>query len=192
MAKTKIGPQPIIYPMPTFLVGANVDGKPNFMAVAWSGMANGSPPVITVALYYKRHTYRGIRENMTFSVNMPSTDMVKETDYCGITSGAKVDKVKVCKFDVFYGKLKSVPLIEQCPVNMECKVMHILDVGDHALVVGRIEEMHVSDECLTNGKPDINKIKPFAYITTPHLYYQAMGEVIAKSHSIGKELKARE
>jgi len=192
MAKIRIGPQPIIYPMPTLLVGTNVNGKPNFMAVAWSGIANDSPPVINVALHHQRHTYRGIRENMTFSVNIPSTDMVKETDYCGIVSGSKVDKVEVCQFKVFYGKLENAPLIEQCPVNMECKVMHILDVGDHALVVGRIEEMYVSDDCLTNGKPDISKIRPFAYITTPHLQYQTMGEVVAKAHSIGKELKARE
>ncbi|MFC1921177.1 hypothetical protein ACFLYQ_05585, partial [Chloroflexota bacterium] len=59
---------------------------------------------------------KGIKQNMTFSVNVPSADLVKETDYCGIESGSKADKVAVCKFDVFYGKLETAPMVEQCPV----------------------------------------------------------------------------
>ncbi|GAH66453.1 unnamed protein product, partial [marine sediment metagenome] len=111
---------------------------------------------------------------------------------CGITSGSKVNKVKVCNFNVFYGRLNNVPLIEQCPVNLECKVMHILDLGSHALVVGRIEETYVSESCLTDGKPDVNKIKPFIYTEDPAIHYQAFGEVIAKAFSVGKELKVRQ
>ncbi len=190
MGKTMLGPQTLIYPMPAFLVGANVDGKPNFMAVAWGGIANGEPPMISVAIRHKRYTLKGIKQNMTFSVNIPSTDMVKETDYCGIISGAIVNKAEDCQFKVFYGKLDSAPLIEQCPVNLECKVVHVLDLGSHSLVIGQIEETHVSDSCLTDGKPDANKIKPFVYTTAPATQYQALGEVVAKAFSIGKELKA--
>jgi flavin reductase (DIM6/NTAB) family NADH-FMN oxidoreductase RutF len=190
VAKILLGPQTLIYPMPAFLVGANVDGKPNFMAVAWGGIANGEPPMISVAIRHKRYTLKGIKQNMTFSVNIPSTDMVKETDYCGITPGAKVNKAEDCQFEVFYGKLDSAPLIEQCPINLECKVVHILDLGSHSLVIGQIEETHVSDSCLTDGKPDVSKIKPFIYTMSPATQYQALGEVIAKAFSIGKQLKA--
>ncbi|MFC1979804.1 flavin reductase family protein [Chloroflexota bacterium] len=189
MIKTLMGPQTLIYPMPALLVGANINDKPNFMAVAWGGIANSEPPMISVAIRHQRYTLRGVRQNMTFSVNVPSTDMVRETDYCGITSGSKVDKVEVCKFKVFYGKLSNAPLIEQCPINLECKVVHILDLGSHSLVIGRIEEIHVSESCLTDGKPDVNKIKPFAYNTTHQ--YHVLGNAIAKAFSIGKELKAR-
>ncbi len=192
MGKLLIGPQTLIYPMPALLVGANVDDKPNFMAVAWGGIANGEPPMISVAIRHQRYTLKGIKQNMTFSVNVPSTDMVKETDYCGIISGAKANKAEVCRFKVFYGKLDKAPLIEQCPINLECKVVHILDLGSHSLVIGRIEETHVSDSCLTEGKPDINKIKPFTYTTSPASQYQALGDVIAKAFSIGKELKAKQ
>ena len=121
---------------------------------------------------------------MTFSVNVPSTDMVRETDYCGIVSGAKVDKVKVCRFKVFYGKLGSAPLIEQYPVNLECEVVHILDLGSHSLIVGRIRETHISESCLTDGKPDVSKIKPFSYITDSDGQYQALGEVIGKERTM--------
>jgi len=192
MGKILMGPQTLIYPMPALLVGANVDDKPNFMAVAWGGIANSEPPMISVAIRHQRYTLRGIRQNLTFSVNVPSIDMVRETDYCGLTSGSKVNKVEVCQFKVFYGKLDNAPLIEQCPINLECKVVHILDLGSHSLIVGRIEETHISESCLTDGKQDINKIKPFAYIPAPARQYQALGEIIAKAYSIGKELKARE
>ena len=192
MAKILMGPQTLIYPKPALLVGAQVDGKPNFMTVAWGGIANSVPPMISVALQHHRHTLKGIRQNLTFSVNVPSCDMVKETDYCGSVSGSKVNKVEACRFGVFYGKLNSAPLIEQCPVNLECKVVHILDLGSHALVVGRIEETHVSENCLTDGKPDVNKIKPFTFTASPERQYQALGEVIAKAFGAGRELIAKE
>lgn len=192
MGKILMGPQTLLYPIPVVLVGANVDDKPNFMAVAWCGIANGEPPMISVAIRHTRYTDRGIRQNLTFSVNVPSADMVRETDYCGIRTGAKVNKVEVCQFKVFYGKLNSAPLIEQFPVNLECKVVHILDLGSHSLVVGRIEETHVSESCLTDGKPDVNKIKPISYVTSPARQYRPLGEAVAKAYSIGEELKSRE
>ena len=189
MSKIRVGAQGLIYPMPVTLIGANVDDKPNFMAVAWCGIANGEPPMISAAIRHQRYTLRGIRQNMTFSVNVPSVDMVKETDYCGIISGAKVDKVEVCQFKVFFGKLESAPLIEQCPINLECKVEHILDLGSHALVIGRVEEAHVSENCLTSGEPDVSKIKPFTFIIGKARHYQALGDIVAKAFSIGEELK---
>jgi flavin reductase (DIM6/NTAB) family NADH-FMN oxidoreductase RutF len=192
MGKILMGPQTLIYPMPALLVGANVDDKPNFMAVAWGGIANGEPPMISIAIRHQRYTLKGIKQNMAFSVNVPSTNMVSETDYCGIISGAKANKAQVCRFKVFYGRLDKAPLIEQCPVNLECKVVHILDLGSHSLIIGQIEETHVSDNCLTDGKPDVNKIKPFIYTTAPAIQYQALGKVIAKAFNIGKELKAKQ
>jgi len=192
MGKVAIGPQTSIYPKPLLLVGTNVNDKPNFMAVAWGGIANGEPPMISVGIRHGRYTMRGIRQNLTFSVNIPHSGLVKEADYCGIFSGATVDKAKVCGFEVFYGKLKNAPLIEQCPVNLECKVVHILDLGSHALVIGRIEETHVSESCLTDGKPDISKIQPAIYSSDPTHHYRFLGETIAAAHSIGKELKTRE
>ncbi len=189
MGKVTMEVKTLVYPMPAFLIGANVDDKPNFMTAAWSGIGGGTPPIVTVGIRYSRYTLKGIKQNMTFSVNVPSADLVKEADYCGIMSGAKVDKVEACQFKVFYGKLGTAPLIEQCPVNLECKALHILDVGSHALIVGRIEETYVSEDCLTNGKPDVNKIKPIIYVTEPSRRYQTLGKVVGKAHSVGRELE---
>ena len=192
MGKKLMGPTTMIYPAPVLLVGVNVNDKPNFMTVAWGGIVNSEPPMISVAIQHIRYTHLGIQQNLTFSVNIPSVDQVKEADYCGSSSGVKVDKVKVCRFKVFYGKLGTAPLIEQCPINMECRVVHILDLGSHSLVVGKIEETYVSEVCLTDGKPDIDKIKPFAYIVAQERQYQSMGDVIGKAFSIGLKLKKRE
>ena len=117
MKKVELAPDRLMYPRPTLLVGSNVDGKANFMAVGGGGVANAGPPMIAVPIRHHQYTLKGILQNMTFSVNTPSVDLIKETDYCGIVSGANIDKSKVCGFNVFYGKLKTAPLIEQCPLN---------------------------------------------------------------------------
>jgi len=189
MSKVKLGPQTLIYPKPAFLVGADVDRKPNFLTVAWGGIACGSPPMVSVAIRKNRYTLIGIKQNMAFSLNVPSRDYVVETDYCGITSGAKTDKVADCGFQVFYGDLAGAPMIEECPVNLECKVDRILDLGSHYLVIGEIMEVHVSGDCLTHEKPDVRKIQPIAYITGQPGNYYCMGENIGEAFCIGKKQK---
>jgi len=189
MKKIEMGPKPLIYPMPVLLIGTNVNNKPDFMAAAWAGIACGEPPMISVGIRHQRYTLKGIRQNMTFSVNVPSVDLVTESDYCGIVSGATTDKAADCHFEVFYGKLGNAPLIGQCPVNLECTVVHILNLGSHALVVGRIEESHVSEECLTDGKPDVLKIRPFIFTASPARDYYAFGEIVGKAFEVGKGLK---
>jgi flavin reductase (DIM6/NTAB) family NADH-FMN oxidoreductase RutF len=186
MKKVKMGAQPMLWAHPTVLVGADVDGKPDFAAVAWTGVAASTPPAVSIALQHPRYSLKGIRQNLTFSVNIPSRELVRETDYCGLISGAKTDKVKDCKFKVFYGKTPNAPLIEQCPINMECEVRHILNMGSHALVIGEVVETHVSEDCLTEGKPDISKVRPFAFLPGK---YHAIGEAFADTFSIGREIK---
>ena len=188
MGKVALGPQTLIYPMPAMLVGANVNGTPNFMAVAWGGIACSDPPMISVAIRHARHTLKGVKQNQVFSVNIPSVEQVKETDYCGMVSGSKADKVRACRFEVFYGKLGNAPLIKQCPVNLECKVVQVLNLGSHSLVIGRVEETYVSEDCLREGRPDVDKIKPLTYVTSPAARYQGLGEVVGKAWSVGKGL----
>ena len=166
-----------------------MDGKANFMTAAWSGIANSNPPMVTVALQHHRHTYQGIKQTGTFSVNVPSEDQVEETDYCGIVSGSTQDKTLACGFTVFYGKLKTAPLIEECPVNLECKVVHVLNLGSHALVVGQVEETYASEDCTTDGQPDAVKIRPLVYSAGAEKRYHGLGAPMAPAFSVGKSLK---
>ena len=188
MNKKKLGPQPMVWPHPTVLVGSHVDGIPDFAAVAWTGVAASTPASVSIALQHHRYSLKGIRQNMTFSVNVPSEDLVKETDYCGLVSGADADKVKDCGFKVFYGNLDSAPLIEECPINLECEATHILNLGSHALVVGKVVETYINEECLTDGRPDIGKVKPFIF--GPGKYHK-VGEAFADAFKIGNELRKR-
>jgi flavin reductase (DIM6/NTAB) family NADH-FMN oxidoreductase RutF len=190
MGKTMLGPKPLINPMPVLLVGAMVDGKPDFMTAAWAGVACSEPPMVSIAIRHSRYVLKGILDNRTFSVNLPSISLAKETDYCGMVSGSKTDKVKACGFKVFFGKTDSIPLIEQCPVNLECKLIHTLDLGSHLLVIGKIEETHISDECLVDGKPSLDKIQPLVYAMDQSSNYHAIGKAVGKAFSIGKDIDA--
>jgi len=189
MKKVKMGPSTFVCPQPVFLVGADVDDRPNFITIAWGGIAGERPPMISIAIRHIRYTLKGIKQNGNFSVNIPSEDIVIEADYCGIFSGAKVDKATVCRFDVFYGELINAPMIYQCPVNLECKLVHIMDLGSHALLIGEIKETYITESCLTDGRPDVAKIKPLIYSAGYNNQYQAFGNFIAAAFKAGKVLK---
>jgi flavin reductase (DIM6/NTAB) family NADH-FMN oxidoreductase RutF len=191
MNKVRITPQPVICTTPAVLVGSVVDDKQNFMTVAWCGVVNSTPPMLSVSIRPHRYTLQGIVETKEFSVNVPSVAQVKEADYCGIVSGAKEDKNEVCGFKVFYGNLKTAPLIEQCPVNLACKVEQITLLGSHYLVIGRIEETYVSENCLTDKLLDIRKVQPFLYATAGTSEYFAYGESLGKAFVLGKGLAGK-
>jgi len=179
----------MLFPHSTVLVGADVDGKPAFVTVAWVTIACGTPPFIAIALNHVRHSFKGVKKNKTFSVNIPNTAMVRETDYCGLATGAETDKAKDCNFKVFYGEVANAPFIEQCPVNIGCIAEHIIKLGSHYLIAGPVKEILVSDDCLTEGKPDATKIKPFVVVTTPALTYYDLGQSLGPAFRIGKEIK---
>jgi flavin reductase (DIM6/NTAB) family NADH-FMN oxidoreductase RutF len=183
--KIELGPNNSLFPMPTVVVGANVNGKPNYLTIAWCGIMGGSPPLISVALRRSRFSSPGIKENQSFSVNIPSTDLVKQADYVGIVSGHKADKSGI--FKTFYGKLETAPMIEECRINLECKLFQILDFGhSHEIFVGEIVQVYADEDCLTDGNPDISKIDPIIFSTGDHNYWK-VGERVASAFSVGKD-----
>ena len=182
MEKVTFGPMPYMSVMPTLLVGANVNGKPNYMTAAWATVACLAPPMVCVAINKVRYTAKGIEENKTFSLNVASSEQVIESDYCGIVSGTKEDKSGV--FSSFYGALKTAPLAEECPVNIECKLFSSVDCGSHLLYIGEVVEIHADKSCITEGKPDITKIKPIIYAQST---YYDVGNEIGKAFSDGKK-----
>ena len=189
MKKVTLGPETYVYPKPAFLVGSKVDNNPTFMAVAWCGIVNSEPPMISVSIRPQRFTLKGIKEHGTFSVNVPSEKQMVETDYCGIYSGHREDKNRVCGFTVFYGKLETAPLIEEFPINIECKVAHEQTLGTHIMVIGQIEEIHASEDILTNGLPDVEKIRPIIYSSGADKSYHGLGNKLGPAHRVGMKLK---
>ena len=185
MKKQAIGARTFLYPMPVVLVGAKVRGKPNYLTVAYCGIVNHSPPMISVCLLKSHYTNPGIKENGTFSVNLPSTDMLKAADYCGLVSGAMVDKSKL--FEPFYGQLGTAPMVKDCPLNLECKLVQILDFGGpNETFIGEIVEAYISERYLTNGLPDMQKMDPIIFSMHDNNYWK-LGVKLAQAWSVGKE-----
>ena len=151
MDKVELSPQDFTPARVIFIVGANVGGKANFMNVGGGGSVSFNPPMIALPIQPHRYTLKGILENKTLSVNIPTVGLVKEADYTGIVSGTETDKARDCGFDVFYGKLKTAPMVRQCPINMECSLLHILSSSSHAIVIGRIETTFVRENMSKMG-----------------------------------------
>ena len=192
MSKNKIRPGVYLYPMPVSLIGTNVNGKPNFMALAWVNVVEFKPPIFAIASYETHHTNVGIKENRTFSINIPSEGMVEVTDYVGLVSGKEIDKSEV--FEVFYGDLKTAPMITSAPVNMECKLLKRIAMKEltntekgHELFIGEVISAYADDSYIKNKIPDISKVKPFVYSIDNN--YWKVGEHLGKAFSMGKNYK---
>ncbi len=186
MPKLKIKPGVSPFPMPVAIVGALVNDRPNFMTVAWFNRLNGNPPIWGLAIGKKAYTLEGIRANKTFSINIPNVNLIDKADYCGIVSGRDVDKSKL--FKVFYGDLESVPMIEECPLSLECRVFDIIELPRTTLVLAEILAAYTEEQYLSEGKLDIEKINPFVF-SQPDNKYWVVGTMVADAFSIGKALK---
>ena len=184
--KIDLGAKVASYPMPVVLVGANVKGKANFLAVAWFMSAGISPPKVAITLSKTHYTNQGIKDNKAFSVNIPSQDMMKATDYCGTVSGVKADKSGV--FEVFYGKLKTAPMIIECPVNLECSLDKVVDNGSHEIFIGDIVSTFTEEKYLTAGAIDTKKVNSFMLSLNDRIYY-ALGEQKGRAWEAGKNYK---
>jgi flavin reductase (DIM6/NTAB) family NADH-FMN oxidoreductase RutF len=181
--KINLGARNCLYPMPTTLVGATVEGRPNFVTVAHVGIMDlGS---VSLGMAKAHYTNAGIKENGTFSINLPSTEMVQETDYCGLVSGRRVNKAKL--FNVFYGNLKTAPMIDECPINMECKLMKVVDFPKHDVFIGEIMATYAGEAVLADGVVDYGKVQPLLFTMTDKSYWK-LGERFAQAWSVGKAL----
>jgi flavin reductase (DIM6/NTAB) family NADH-FMN oxidoreductase RutF len=182
-----IGPVNALYPMPTTLVGATVNGKPNFLAVAHVGILNhGTPQYLSIGLHKVHYSNSGIHENRTFSICLPPEALMKETDYCGIMTGKKTDKAAL--FDVFHGELKTAPMIRQCPVNMEMKLHDVLYLGKHEIFIGELVQTYADESVITDGNIDVAKLKPLLFDMASKQYWR-LGSVLGDCWSAGKALK---
>ncbi|HVN95338.1 MAG TPA: flavin reductase family protein [Syntrophorhabdaceae bacterium] len=185
MAKIEIDSDRVLYPMPCSLVGANVGGKPNYLTVAWFTMVNPEPAYLAAAMNKVHYTNSGIKENGTFSINIPSSAMAEVTDYCGLVSGRKFDKA--ARFNTFYGKLKTAPMISECPLNVELKLIKTVELPAEELFIGEIETVYCDERYVEDGVPQLKKIMPFVLIMSEKKYV-GLGDEIGPAWGLGKKL----
>ena len=168
------------------ILGSHIDGRANFMALGWLTRCNFKPPIIAISVNKSHQSCAAIRENQAFSVNVPTTDMVPITDYTGLVSGKKTDKSKL--FKIFYGELKAAPLIEECPVNVECRVVETVTLPTNVVFMGEIAGVYADNAVLTKGNPDPDKIRPFL-LSMPDNRFWALGTCVGRAWHEGKALK---
>jgi len=186
MSKITIEKNLFCLPWTQTLLGTHVNGKVNFMALDWLTRVNYQPAMLGICVNKANASNAAIRETNEFSVNIPSVDMVGVTDYCGIVSGRKVDKSKL--FDVFYGDLKSAPLIIDCPLNIECRLVQSVDLPSNTFFIGEIVNIYSEEKYIDNGKPDVRKIRPFL-LTMPDNRFWAVGEQVGNAWKDGVKFR---
>ena len=185
MTFKKIKPFPYLLPKPVAIVGAIVDHKPTFLTIADLSTSGYATPRFIISSGRHHYTNQGIIENNEFSVNIPSEQIVMETDYVGIKSGTRVDKSNV--FTIFYGEnLKFAPMIEEAPITHACKLVKTVDFGDtHYIFIGEITETYVNEDVFSTNIPDIEKVKPFSFYYDN--FYRNYGEKVAQAYKIGRK-----
>jgi flavin reductase (DIM6/NTAB) family NADH-FMN oxidoreductase RutF len=187
MEKVNIGTNPFLLPMPMVIVGTCIGERPNFMAVGWASRVNVRPAIMSVAI--GRHaTAEAILKTGEFSINIPSVDLVPQTDIVGMVSGSEFDKSGL--FEVFFGSLGKAPMIRQCPVTMECKVIRDVELPMDRLFIGEVKGVWSEERFLSGGSPDIEKVRPFC-LTMPDNRYWSVGPAVGRAWHDGIGLKDR-
>jgi flavin reductase (DIM6/NTAB) family NADH-FMN oxidoreductase RutF len=188
--KVRFGKIPLVYPIPIILAGALVKGKPNFATLGDVGIMGIDPAIVYISSGSGHHTNRGILEHGTFSINFPSTRLLAVTDYCGTVSGHDVDKSQL--FDVFFGESGTAPMIQECPVNLECKVIKEFSIQHRQIFVGEVLQAYVNEEFVveTEGRlriTDMTKLDPIIYALDDRYY--RIGQIIGTGYQESKKFR---
>ncbi|MFX1357049.1 MAG: flavin reductase family protein [Promethearchaeota archaeon] len=170
----------LLSPLPVILVGAQVKKRPNFLVIGYICPFDFGK-YIFFSLFKKRYTSIGIHENMTFSVNIPTEDLIDKVEVCGSKSGYEFDKSVL--FDTFYGDLETAPMIKQCPINIECEVSEILDYDPNEGIIGRVVKSYASPKYVADNKIDWRKIHPIIWATGGDFNFYQLGKRLSRNTS---------
>ncbi len=162
-----------LFPVPTAMVScAGPDSAPNIITIAWTGVVCSEPPILSVSIRPGRHSHGLIRESGEFVVNIPREDQLRKLDFCGVKSGRDTDKFAELGLTPMPGTEVKAPLVKECPVNLECRVIDIKSLGVHDLFLGEIVAAHMDEEVMNDkGAVDIGKLRPITYCPQAAQYW---------------------
>lgn len=164
MPKINLPPNEALYPLPVVLVSSGNKDKANIITIAWCGVVCSQPPFLSISIRPSRYSHKIISETNNFAINIPNEKLLKKTDFCGIVSGRSADKFKSCNFTKAASSKISSPIIAQCPVNIECKVVKSIKLGTHDMFIGEAVAVHADKNILDKkGSIDYAKAKPFVF-----------------------------
>ena len=165
----------MLYPVPAVMVSCALPGeRANIITVAWTGTICSSPAMVSISVRPERYSYHMIRESGEFVINLTTEKLVRAADYCGVRSGRDVDKFSEMHLTPVPASKVSVPLIDESPVNIECRVTDVLELGTHHMFLGEVEAVDVDEAFLdAEGRFDLNAAGLVVY---SHGEYMALGK----------------
>ena len=188
--KKSLGPKTLLYPTPVWVVGTyDKEGKPNVMTIAWGGICCSKPPCVAISLRKATYSYGNIVERKAFTLNIPSEAHAREADYFGSVSGRKEDKFAATGFTPIKSELVDAPYLKEFPLILECKVIHVIEIGLHTQFVGEIFDVKADESVLDDkGIPDIKKVRPIIF-SPEGRHYHKVGDYLGEAFSIGTSIR---
>lgn len=190
MKKQQWKPGNMLYPLPAVMVSCGREGeKPNIITLAWVGTVCSDPAMVSISVRPERYSYNIIRETKEFVINLTTRNLAYATDYCGVKSGRDVDKfAELHLHPGKAGKLKVAPLIEESPVNIECRVTEVKELGSHHMFLAEVLAVNVDEAYLDEkGKFRLNETGLLAY---SHGEYFSLGKKCGSfGYSVRKKRK---
>ena len=167
----------MLYPLPAVMVSvADSNGKPNIITIAWVGTVCSNPPMVSISVRPERYSYNIIKETGEFVINLTTKELAYATDYCGVKSGRDVDKFAAMKLTPSKAEFVKAPLIDESPVNIECRVTQVIPLGSHDMFIAEVLAVHADEKYKDEkGKFCLEKADPIIY---SHGEYLTCGEKI--------------
>ncbi len=187
MSKQLWKPGNMLYPLPAVMVSvADKEGNANILTVGWTATICTNPPMLSISVRPERYSYHSIVETGEFVVNLTTEDLVYATDFCGVRSGRDVDKFEHLGLTKVKADKVNVPLIGESPVNIECKVNRIEELGSHHMFIADVVAVHADESYMDkNGRFDLSLANPIVY---SHGEYYSLGKKLGKfGYSVKKK-----
>lgn len=177
MAKESWRPGNMLYPVPAVMVSCQrPDERPNIITIAWAGTVCSSPAMVSIAVRKERYSYEILKETGEFVINLVTKDLVRAADFCGVRSGRDVDKFAEMHLTEQPSETVHTPGIAESPVNIECKVTEIKELGSHDLFLAEVTNVMINDRYLDEkGKFELNQAELVAY---SHGEYYSLGDKV--------------
>lgn len=188
MSKQTWKPGNMLYPLPAVLVSCcDKEGNDNLITVAWTGTICSDPAMLYISVRKERHSHKMLMETGEFVVNLTTNELAFATDYCGVRSGRDVDKWKEMKLTREASNVVKAPRIKESPVNIECKVKQVMELGTHDMFMAEVVSVAADEKYMTDGRFDLAKAEPIVY---SHGEYYTLGKKIGKfGYSVKKKKK---
>ena len=173
-------PGTMIYPLPAILVSCGSTAEEyNLITVAWTGTLCTNPPMCYISVRPERHSYAIIKKNMEFVLNLTTEDMAFATDWCGVRSGRDYDKFEEMRLTPGKATIVSAPIVEESPLNIECRVKEIISLGSHDMFIAEVVNVRADERYLNpqTGKFELSESHPLVYL---HGAYYGLGKKIGK------------